>query len=182
MRFGSSGVATATPENLNALSRQVTRHLPWQTPIFMRCKVFILGGATTDIFDRRSARSRPQFIPRAECVALTHTELGSQLTRNFHLRCIELFGTKAGGQFNALKLPRIFQALQLQRLECGMSWNGAVKTRRAREPRAYADWRSRIFQSSPASASTCSRASASLSDNTMHDRVREPPTCLRRAR
>jgi hypothetical protein len=42
---------------------------------------------------------------------LRQKKLGSPLTRNFHLRCIELFGTKADGRFNALKLPRLFEAL-----------------------------------------------------------------------
>jgi len=43
------------------------------------------------------------------------------LARNFHLRCIELFGAKADGRFNAQKLPRIFEALLLQRLNSRMS-------------------------------------------------------------
>jgi hypothetical protein len=64
MTFWSSGVAVATPENLSALSGQLTRHLSWQLPIFMRCKVFILGEATTDVFERRAYRN---FKLRFQC-------------------------------------------------------------------------------------------------------------------
>ena len=72
--------------------------------------------------------ARPQSIPWAECFALADTELGSPLARNFHLRCIELSGAKADGRFNALKLPRIFEALQLQRLNSRMSWDAAASS------------------------------------------------------